>query len=510
MDVTGLRYCSDESLARRRRRTQGKDDGRDGELASADARLESPPAPASASPPAQLVSSDMITKRNLPQQLGTYSRSLLFVALTVLPPYLAARSGAGGRAEGGGWDDLRKLWCSLFRGGSDDEEGSNTSTSPTNGGSNRMSNTTAEQLRGRSRREIYERRRLEMVRMASRIESGGGDEGVQGENESEDGNGVGESIESTGVGGERGAVDNAASMTEGQAHQTRLVRIREKYIMVLRRLCRSGSGWFRQAYIATLSLPTAAHSISRNHMTNNDNGNDDQAMLETQADQILRWILRLNLALFYLNGRYPTLAHRIAGVRLSSSNDAPISTTAAAGAQGIVSPGLSDRPSYRMVGALILLEAAGALTGTANRLLVEIVHRLEMRRAARRQRSNETAAGSAPADANATAAAERSRLLDLVEQRAPSVLTYEQNMRERDESCSIDRIDASGRIQQPAASSNSCGICMNDRKHPAAPISCGHVFCWSCIIHWSTRVRPECPLCRAPAKPQDIIALYNY
>ena len=365
-----------------------------------------------------------------------------------------------------------------------------------------MSNTTAEQLRGRSRREIYEQRRLEMVRMASRIESGGSDEG---EDESEDGDG--EDIESTRVGGEH----RSTTMTEGQAHQTRLVRIREKYIMVLRRLCRSGSGWFRQAYIATLSLPTAAHSISRNHMTNNDNGNDGQAMLETQADSasILRWILRLNLALFYLNGRYPTLAHRIAGVRLSSSNDAPSSTKAAAGAQGIVSPGLSDRPSYRMVGALILLEAAGALTGTANRLLVEIVHRLEMRRAARRQ-FNVTAAGSGPADADATAAAERSRLLDLVEQRAPSVLTYEQNMRERDESCSIDRIDASGRIQQPAASSSSCGICMNDRKHPAAPISCGHVFCWSCIIHWSTRVRPECPLCRAPAKPQDIIALYNY
>jgi len=368
-------------------------------------------------------------------------------------------------------------------------------------------NNTAEQLRGRSRREIYEQRRLEMVRMASRIESGGDGEGVVGENESEDGDG--EDIESTRVGGEH----RSTTMTERQAHQTRLVRIREKYLMVLRRLCRSGSGWFRQAYIATLSLPTAAHSISRNHMTNNDNGNDDQAMLETQAGSrasILRWILRLNLALFYLNGRYPTLAHRLAGVRLSSSNDAPSSTKAAAGAQGIVSPGLSDRPSYRMVGALILLEAAGALTGTINRLLVEIVHRLEMRRAARRQRSNETAAGSAPADANATTAAERSRLLDLVEQRAPSVLTYEQNMREGDESCSIDRIDASGRTRQPAASSSSCGICMHDRKHPAAPISCGHVFCWGCIIHWSTRVRPECPLCRAPAKPQDIIALYNY
>ena len=233
----------------------------------------------------------------------------------------------------------------------------------------------------------------------------------------------------------------------------------------------------------------------------NENNSDEQ--LEAQADSrasILRWILRLNLALFYLNGKYPTLAHRIAGVRLSS--DTPNRSTVSS-AQGLVSPGISDRPSYRMIGALILLEAGAALTGTMNRLLVEVFHRLEMRRAARR--SNE-AAGSA-IHSEAAAAAERSRLLDLVEKRAPSVLTYEQNM-QKDEGSGIERVGPSSQAQH--TSKSSCGICMHDRKHPAAPVSCGHVFCWSCIIHWSTRVRPECPLCRAPAKPQDIIALYNY
>ena len=234
----------------------------------------------------------------------------------------------------------------------------------------------------------------------------------------------------------------------------------------------------------------------------NENNTDEQ--LEAQTDSrasILRWILRLNLALFYLNGKYPTLAHRIAGVRFSS--DTPNRSTVSS-AQGLVSPGISDRPSYRMIGALILLEAGAALTGTMNRLLVEVFHRLEMRRAARR--SNE-ATGSA-VHSEAAAAAERSRLLDLVEKRAPSVLTYEQNM-QKDEGCGIERVGPSSQAKQPASNS-SCGICMHDRKHPAAPVSCGHVFCWSCIIHWSTRVRPECPMCRAPAKPQDIIALYNY
>lgn len=257
--------------------------------------------------------------------------------------------------------------------------------------------------------------------------------------------------------------------------------------------------------MATLSLPTAAHTISRNNMTEANENNTDEP-LEAQADSrasILRWILRLNLALFYLNGKYPTLAHRIAGVRLSS--DTPNRSTVSS-AQGLVSPGISDRPSYRMIGALILLEAGAALTGTINGLLVEIFHRLEMRRAARRSSAN--AAARSAIDSEAAAVAERSRLLDLVEKRAPSVLTYEQNMRENN-SCGIERVGPSSQVQQPASNS-SCGICMHDRKHPAAPVSCGHVFCWSCIIHWSTKVRPECPLCRAPAKPQDIIALYNY
>jgi len=278
----------------------------------------------------------------------------------------------------------------------------------------------------------------------------------------------------------------------------------------------------QQAHIATLTLPTAAHTISRNHRAadsdNTDNANRlrDEEQLEAQADgraSLVRWMLRLHLALFYLNGRYPTLAHRLAGVRVTSDaaiggagsgGGAPGSARAmSSGAQGLVSPAIADRPSYRLVGALILLEAGAALTGALNRLLVEMVHRLELRRAARRSRTSHSSAVTADAAA-AGIADQRSRLLDRVEQRAPSVLTYEEQKRA---SGSIERVHT-----QPssAAASSSCGICMHDRQHPAAPTSCGHVFCWGCIVHWSTRVRPECPLCRAPAKPQDIVALYNY
>ena len=55
-----------------------------------------------------------------------------------------------------------------------------------------------------------------------------------------------------------------------------------------------------------------------------------------------------------------------------------------------------------------------------------------------------------------------------------------------------------------------CSICMNDRKHPAALSGCGHIFCWSCIQHWTSTVKYKCPICRCSLKFQDVIPLYNY
>lgn len=65
----------------------------------------------------------------------------------------------------------------------------------------------------------------------------------------------------------------------------------------------------------------------------------------------------------------------------------------------------------------------------------------------------------------------------------------------------------------PAAFSSTelvCGICKLPRVHPAIPKACGHVFCWKCLYQWVAVTRPECPLCRAPCRAQDIMALYHY
>ena len=57
----------------------------------------------------------------------------------------------------------------------------------------------------------------------------------------------------------------------------------------------------------------------------------------------------------------------------------------------------------------------------------------------------------------------------------------------------------------------TCLICRQVRKDPpACSITCGHVFCWHCLQQWVSMVRPECPLCRAPCRPQQVLALYHY
>ena len=47
--------------------------------------------------------------------------------------------------------------------------------------------------------------------------------------------------------------------------------------------------------------------------------------------------------------------------------------------------------------------------------------------------------------------------------------------------------------------SDTCSICLQEIKLPAAKISCGHLFCGECILQ-SSKVSTKCPNCRASYK----------
>ncbi|KAF2141797.1 uncharacterized protein K452DRAFT_271573 [Aplosporella prunicola CBS 121167] len=57
----------------------------------------------------------------------------------------------------------------------------------------------------------------------------------------------------------------------------------------------------------------------------------------------------------------------------------------------------------------------------------------------------------------------------------------------------------------PAAQQRKCTLCLEEMKDPSVT-TCGHVFCWSCIVDWC-REKPECPLCRQMSLVQHILPL---
>lgn len=231
--------------------------------------------------------------------------------------------------------------------------------------------------------------------------------------------------------------------------------------------------------------------------------------------KIIKWFLRLHLALFYWNGTYPTIAHRLAGAKIRD-NVAPYSTTDTSSSpmSGAI---VANRPTYKPIAALILFQTAAAFAQMAAEGSIEVAHFIQVtyfrwrrRRRMQRQLTQQNNWGSALEEQSSSLLSrtnsERAEYMEMIEERVPGIASSKRDALKS----AHKKSRRQNQLGNRGADAHPCGICLNERVNPAAPSVCGHVFCWHCILHWVSNIRAECPLCRAQTRPQDIMPLYNY
>ncbi|RIB19083.1 Pex12 amino terminal region-domain-containing protein [Gigaspora rosea] len=157
----------------------------------------------------------------------------------------------------------------------------------------------------------------------------------------------------------------------------------------------------------------------------------------------------LHLAIFYFYGAYYSLSKRAAGIRYIFTRQ--------------LNPG-EQRIGYEVLGFLLIIQ-----------LFVQAY--LQERRVK-------------------TASVENNGLND-----------YDENDENADNEPDFTLISLSDLTPQEIAA-RRCTLCLSQRKNTTAT-TCGHLFCWSCIIEWCQN-KPECPLCRQYVNISHLLPIYNY
>ncbi|KAF2923863.1 hypothetical protein DAI22_07g225000 [Oryza sativa Japonica Group] len=179
------------------------------------------------------------------------------------------------------------------------------------------------------------------------------------------------------------------------------------------------------------------------------------------AQDFIQLTIRTNLMFFYFEGLYYHLPKRAAGIRYV-----------------FIGKPLNQRPRYQILGIFLLIQLC--ILG-----------------AERLRRSNlSTIASSINQISSGGYPSSRGRGVPVLNEDG-NIISDIRHGKTADLATS----------SEASSGKSKCTLCLSTRQNPTAT-TCGHVFCWSCIMEWCNE-KPECPLCRTPITHSSLICIYH-
>ncbi|KAG8079769.1 hypothetical protein GUJ93_ZPchr0007g5902 [Zizania palustris] len=179
------------------------------------------------------------------------------------------------------------------------------------------------------------------------------------------------------------------------------------------------------------------------------------------SQDFIQLAIRTNLMFFYFEGLYYHLPKRAAGIRYV-----------------FIGKPMNQRPRYQILGIFLLIQLC--ILG-----------------AERLRRSNlSTIASSINQISSGSYPSSRGRGVPILNEDGNIISDIRHGK-------TIDQASGS----EASSGKSKCTLCLGTRQNPTAT-TCGHVFCWSCIMEWCNE-KPECPLCRTPITHSSLICIYH-
>lgn len=232
------------------------------------------------------------------------------------------------------------------------------------------------------------------------------------------------------------------------------------------------------------------------------------------SDGWLAYMSAAQLALFYLWGRYYTVAHRLARVDyLYASARRPPSQVMSYEVLGVllviqlsIKIGLTLRRTWKATRAP---PTTSDDTGDVAPATTRPPGAVQLDQAYVRPQDGKTVARLADAAHVPLAYADPNAVV------TPASLGFgtlsTPALRTQYEAAQTEVRAATTQLEAVADEVLRCTLCM-DRREPelgaSAVTECGHVFCWSCITNWA-REKAECPLCRQALHVERLQPIYN-